>query len=943
MEARVLLSDFTGGEVSPRVDARSDLKKYGSALRKSENFILSQQGGAVLRLGSQYLGEALSSGASPVPDVRLIPWRSGDPSQKEILFEITGNTVRGWQDGALILSGGVPYQLTLPVSVSGEIQATQRGKLLAITGAAHPPFIVRVNGVSDWELILIPTTLYPRRSFDIGGSPPTQGTVYDVTFVGFNAGNTYKVLVDGFSVKFTANVPGATGSLSGAALGIYSATTATNVTRLKALISGSSLIKDPATDVAVSYISGTTYRVTLSGGAAGRELVVSTTTESATLRIEVETNVTGRDGSEAAWSYPTVVTYSGVYYQCITPHVSAASPLPNADATNWLPLAGAPPWEAAQPSEAWSNASISYGLGNRGFPRSCAFHEQRLIVGGTPTAPQTFWGSAIGDPLAFLGGVEDNEPLSRDIDATDAPGIRWMTSQQGLLIGTSAGVWQATGQITLTPADVNITPFSADRSSAIQPQVVGNEVLFVSQDRTQLLSFRRNEQVGPYEVADLTALAEHLGRQRIRRVVYCRQPQPVVYVLTDQPGLLLAITYNRQYDMVGFSRLTMDANIDDIGSLFDETNGDELYLLVRRTDRSSVEKITHPSSMTPVDNPPLNATVHLDGWVTRTDTAGTVSGLRHLLGKTVNVLNSDGTVQKTATVALGGTPVESPVTITNPGFEAGDPDGAGTNGWKILSVPVAGVPSAYEGSRGVRLRVGAFYESSIAAMESDLITVVAGRQYRLTLRYQLSEDMDFFSGEVATVSQLRWYSDTGGTVFLSSAVSQTVTAAADWTLWTQIAIAPVGAVRVRIGVSMLSPSRTFELYVDDYQLFETTQVDGVITATGTNLIVGQGFTGTLKPMEPEMVTRSGSIIGTKKKFDELSVRLYQSALPKVNGARPSDYEQAGGAYRANPQSLRSGDYDVNTQGWDDGTIEITQDLPHRTEITGVYGPIKVNR
>jgi hypothetical protein len=935
MEQRVLLSDFTGGEVSPRVDARSDLKKYGTALRRSENFILSQQGGAILRLGSKHLGASLSSGSSPVPEVLFIPWRSGDPSAPEILFELTGTTVRGWRNDALISVGGLPYSITLPVSVSDDVQYTQRGNLLAISSAEHPTFLIRVNAVDDWELVLVPVATWPKRIFLDDSAPPRQSSSFDLTFTGFTNGNTFSMQLNGRDLKENRRVsivPGAgvTRTIASPRTITFSTDTATTTNNLRVALESSQLVGD-SSEVAVSHITGTTYRVVFSGSLGGTVLTAKPSVESDTRVISIVQNADGDSGEELAWGYPTVVTHSGVYYQCISPHVSTAT-APASLPLLWLPLLGAPAWEAVQPSRAWSSSGVSYGLGNRGFPRACAFHEQRLILGGSPSAPQAFWGSFIGDPKVFTLGVEDDEALSRDIDAQDAPAIRWMTSQQGLIIGTSAGVYRASGQVTLTPADVSIEPFSADRCSTIQPQVVGNEVLFVSQDRTQLLAFRRNEQVGPYEVSDLTALAEHLGRYRIRRVVYCRQPQPVIYVLTDEPGLLLAVTYNRQYEMVAFSRLTIDGHIDTISTLFSDATGDDLYLMVRRGDRSGVEKISHPVTNAPVENPSLSDTVHLDGWVTRTDTAGTVSGLRHLLGKTVTVLNSAGTVQGTATVALGGTPsAETPVAVDNAGFESGLTD------WNTVSGFVATSAVARTGAAAGAVGAGSFFGTSYSEIRSDPIAVTPGRTYRVALYWR---HVTSGAGCAPLIVRIR---DAGGAQVGGAVVGPQPDNTVSWTKAEVTFNTPANAATITIGAIAGSVDARVQVNIDDVEMGWTELTDGVITATGTNLIIGQGFTGTLKPMEPEVLTRSGSIIGTKKKFDELSVRLYQSALPKVNGDRPSDYDQAGGAYRANPQTLRSGDFDVNTQGWDDGQIEITQDLPHRTEITGLYGPMKVNR
>jgi hypothetical protein len=55
-------NSFTGGELSPRTYARSDLERYGTALRICENFIPRQQGALQNRPGLQYCGPPMVMG-----------------------------------------------------------------------------------------------------------------------------------------------------------------------------------------------------------------------------------------------------------------------------------------------------------------------------------------------------------------------------------------------------------------------------------------------------------------------------------------------------------------------------------------------------------------------------------------------------------------------------------------------------------------------------------------------------------------------------------------------------------------------------------------------------------------------------------------------------------------------------------------------------------------
>jgi hypothetical protein len=943
--ARQLLSDFTGGEVSPRIDARADLERYARACRRIENFVPLQQGGAMLRRGTEHLGFAAASGTLS-PEVVLIPWRSGVDSEPDILFELSGTAIRGWTNAGLITSGGAPVTVTLPANivVTKRMQWAQRARIIALAAPGMPPLLLTVNSLTSWTVAAIPVATFPQREFRDAQSPPRQDAIYDITFTGFGAGNTYNVFVNGRAVignDDPSRVPlGSSRNPLRARrdplpVSYSSASTTTNVSRLLRTIRASAEVGTPE-EVAATFVSGTTYRVTFSGTLGGVQLNVVAVAESPTLRVEVATNAEGRRGQEAAWSYPTVVTNGGVYYQCIAAHVSTAT-TPATLPLLWTPLPGAPAWESIQPSAAWVGPNRSYGPGGRGFPQAVAFHDQRLMLAGTPSAPQTLWGSAIGAPTIFTLGVEDDEALTRDIDAQDAPSVRWLVSQRGLVIGTSAGVWRATAEVTLTPADVSFDMLSADRCAERSPVVIGNEVFFISQDRTQLRAVRRNADVGPDESVEASALAEHLARYKLDRLVYCHQPQPLLWVQTDEPGLVAGITYSRQNNLTAWFRTTITNSVVGMASLYSPTDGDALWVAVRRDGPNSfntvaIERLPYPQTGKPLETADTTASIHLDGWVRRTDTAGVVTGVDHLRFKSPTILNSAGAVQATGVTVTGPNVSYSAMALLNPGFET-----AGLANWSVLSGTVADTTlEARTGTRSVRLEsLGTTAELRISVG----LAAVAGRYYRLTGWFKEGQVVP--PGTEWILLQVNFLDGASNIIGFNviGAFSGSTTA---WTSISNTFIAPVGTatVRVHVWASWAGPTARVG-FVDDLTLEEGTLTNASITATGTNMVIGLPFVGRMETMEPVTGNPSGPAKGIVKKWAQIIAKLYQSALPKINGDRPSDYAQAGGAYRANPGTLRTGEYEVNALGWDGGSAVIEQDLPHRTEIIALYGEQKV--
>jgi hypothetical protein len=66
-----MVNNFSGGEVSPKLDARVDLQKYGTSCITLENMIPLIEGGAVARPGTYYVGAVKDS----TKKVRLLPFQ----------------------------------------------------------------------------------------------------------------------------------------------------------------------------------------------------------------------------------------------------------------------------------------------------------------------------------------------------------------------------------------------------------------------------------------------------------------------------------------------------------------------------------------------------------------------------------------------------------------------------------------------------------------------------------------------------------------------------------------------------------------------------------------------------------------------------------------------------------------------------------------------------
>lgn len=116
---------FSGGEFSPRLDARIDQEKYRSGARHIENMIPYKQGPLTRRPGTQYIAQAkLKNGYSTNYGVRLVKFIYSTTTT--FILELGNNYIRFYSNGQQVQSSGTPVEVSTPYSalITGNKYAT---------------------------------------------------------------------------------------------------------------------------------------------------------------------------------------------------------------------------------------------------------------------------------------------------------------------------------------------------------------------------------------------------------------------------------------------------------------------------------------------------------------------------------------------------------------------------------------------------------------------------------------------------------------------------------------------------------------------------------------------------------------------------------------------------------------------------------------------------
>ena len=114
-----------------------------------------------------------------------------------------------------------------------------------------------------------------------------------------------------------------------------------------------------------------------------------------------------------------------------------------------------------------------------------------------------------------------------------------------------------------------------------------------------------------------------------------------------------------------------------------------------------------------------------------------------------------------------------------------------------------------------------------------------------------------------------------------------------------------------------------------------------LDSAGTQIEIGLPYTSKLETTPYNDGNSAGTNLGTSQRWAQIYAKIVDSALPLINGVRPS--ARSPSTPMGNPEELTSGDYDIMNLGWDlDGTIVIEQDLPKKTQLVALFGVYQSN-
>lgn len=701
-------TDFTVGELDPRMKARTDIPAYSAGCQKLRNAILTSQGSVFRRPGTLHWDELTGT----TTHARAEPFVFNESEEYVFLFQIgkiviynitnqsAVTTINNYTDGSTTPA--------IPIDASNihEFTYAQQGDTFIFTHEDfHPIIVERVSSSSFTAKKLEFKKSSNVTEYDDSGTTRVLHEIYqpysklalsDTTIK--PSSNSGQVNLVASVNTFNSNWVGESILWHGKEIEIISYTNATTVVGQVKDVLEIKLALNPfrstagQNSVEITLVNhgfkagdiitlsgfagepGLIQRAGLNGSYQIRRVVDDDHFEIGTDSVTNATQIL--TGSGIGFFLPTGVTWSptGGYSVGNSPTSNWAvydaqnevsgytgnSANINANGNGSRDFGGAGikiTGASMPPSREWKEQSF---CSRNGYPRAITFHQNRLWFGGTISQPDAVFGSQSGDYYNFdVGTAADNDSVQTIVASNQLNEIHHMISNKGLELLTSGGeflVIQDAGT-PLTPTNIQIERMTGYGSTRITPHISNGNTFYVQRNGRTVRDLERVS-AGAFAPRDVSIRSRHLINNPID---ICssggsdtRPEEYIFFVNTDGTVAVCHSVISEQvlgwvlWDATGQTSST-DGHLDKVMSMC--AVNENIFWVTNRNNVISLEKFTNFDEVNPINE------CHLDGAVAvQVASDQTISNIpAHFYNKTVHVIKDDGSYRGTQTVSGTGT------------------------------------------------------------------------------------------------------------------------------------------------------------------------------------------------------------------------------------------------------------------------------------------------
>ena len=622
----VAFTNFTAGELSPRLDGRTDLNKYFNGTKTLENMLIHPHGGASRRSGTKFIHEVKTSSAQ----TRLIPFEFS--TTQTYIMEFGNQYIRFYKDQGIITESNK--------TISGATQANPG----VITATSH--------GYSNGDHVIITSVV---------GMTELNGKTFKVAN---KTTNTFQIQdVDGNNVNTTGYSAYGSAGVANKIYEIASPYATADLPTIKFAQSADLMyLVHPGYAIRKLSRSGhTNWTITTPSLVTSEDKTVSAVTKANPGVVTTSTAHGLLEGDFVTFTNIGGMTQlNGNVYKVGTVGSTTTFNLQDSSGTD-LNTSSYGTFSAGGSDTVNKLTDPVLNITTDYYPSSVTFFEQRLVFAGSNNNPQTLWFSKSGSYENFTTGSADADAMVYTIASNKVNAIRYMSAQRSLIVGTVGGEFVVSGSGTtlpITPTNVQIQKQSSYGSANVDAVQIENVTMFLQRAKRKIRELTYNLNIDQYQAQDMTLLAEHISDGGILEMAYQQEPDSILWCVRSD-GTLLGLTYARAEEVVGWHRHVLggafgsgQAVVESVASIPTDSNEDELYVIVKRTINSVTRRYVEYLTLFDYGTDQTDA-FYVDSGLTYSGSAATnISGLDHLEGQSVTIL-ADGATHPNKTVSSG--------------------------------------------------------------------------------------------------------------------------------------------------------------------------------------------------------------------------------------------------------------------------------------------------
>jgi len=633
------LTNFTGGQLSDRMEGRTDFQKYFSGCKTLENFIVQPHGSVTRRPGTTFVAEVENSAEK----TRLIPFEFS--TEQSYALEFGNQYIRFYKDNGAVLEANktiTGITQANPGVVTATAHGYDNGDTIVITGVVgmtqvnNKRFKVANKNTNDFELQDIDGVDVDTTSFTAYTSGGIANRVYTLT-------TTY-LTADLFNIKYAQSADV-----------MYLCHPDYSVKKLSR----------------TGHTSWTITEVDFTNGPYLDDNITAVTLSSSAHTVGTARDLTASAATFASTDVGRLVSFRTGYGE-ITAFTSST----------------AVTWTIIKDTNSGS-ASVDWALGafsdTTGYPSCVTFYEQRLVFAGTTNQPQTLFFSRSGDYENMDenrgGTVASDDAMIYTIASNQVNVIQSLKATRTLIILTSGGEFTLNSDSTgtaVSPTNINIKKQSNYGASNIDALSVGNATLFVQRAKRKLRELAYNFDTDGYVAPDMTILAEDVTLSGLDELTYQQEPHSIIWGIRGD-GILVGLTYQRseqvvawhQHKLGGSFGATTHGIVESVisisGNSYNRTDEDQLWVIVKRTINGTTRRYVEYFTPFQFDSS-LTQFQFVDSALAYSGAAtSTLTGLDHLEAQSVRVI-ANGATHPDKTVSSGSITLDRTTTAAKVGL-----------------------------------------------------------------------------------------------------------------------------------------------------------------------------------------------------------------------------------------------------------------------------------